>query len=320
MTGRHIEHVAHAEQLLRSLFAENGAAVDLGSDLKTDTGREVGFDYAGNDVNRRSLRRQNQVNAGRARHLRQTLNRRFHFLAGHQHQIGHFVDHDHNIRQRSQIQLLLFKKRRPGIWIKTSLHRAHAAFPAGPQFRKLFVVTGNVADIELSHRPVAVFHFLDRPFQTENRFGRIGNHRRQQMRNAVVNRKLQHFRVDHDQFAFIRPHPVQKRQNHRIHTHRFARTGGTGYQQVRHFGQIGINVFAADVFAQNHVKGILAVLKTFALEQFAQPDDLAGGVRQFDADGVGTGNHRNPHRNRGHRTGRSPAPFWYRAPVPVHRG
>ena len=55
----------------------------------------------GDDVDRRPLRRQDQVNADRARHLRQAANRFFHFVAGHHHQVGEFVDHDDDERQRA---------------------------------------------------------------------------------------------------------------------------------------------------------------------------------------------------------------------------
>src|SRR5499433_1152697 len=40
----HVEHVALAEQLLGTLLAQNGAAVDLGGDLERDTSREIRLD------------------------------------------------------------------------------------------------------------------------------------------------------------------------------------------------------------------------------------------------------------------------------------
>ena len=53
---------------------------------------------------------------------------RFNFLAGHQHQISHFIHHNHNIRQRRQIQLLLFKNRLTRFCIKPRLYRAFNHF------------------------------------------------------------------------------------------------------------------------------------------------------------------------------------------------
>ena len=96
----HVQHVALAQQLLGALLAQDGAAVDLRRDLEADAGREIGLDRAGDDVDRRALRRHDDVDAGGARHLRQALDRAFDVLAGDQHQVGHFVDHDHDIGQR----------------------------------------------------------------------------------------------------------------------------------------------------------------------------------------------------------------------------
>src|SRR6202034_3774911 len=90
-TTRHVEHVALSEQLLRAHFAENGAAVDLRGDLERDAGREVRLDRAGNDIDRRTLRGEDHMQAGGARHLCEALYRAFDVLAGDHHQVGHFV-------------------------------------------------------------------------------------------------------------------------------------------------------------------------------------------------------------------------------------
>ena len=46
----HVEHVAHSEQLFGALLAQNRTAVDLRGDLEGNSGREVGLDGAGDDV------------------------------------------------------------------------------------------------------------------------------------------------------------------------------------------------------------------------------------------------------------------------------
>jgi hypothetical protein len=94
----HVEHVALAEQLFGALLAKDGAAVDLRRDLEGDAGREVGLDRAGDDVDRRALRRHDHVDAGGARHLREALDRAFDVLAGDHHQVGHLVDDDDDDR------------------------------------------------------------------------------------------------------------------------------------------------------------------------------------------------------------------------------
>ena len=186
LSGRHVQHIAHAEQLFGTLFAQNGTAVDFGSDLKADTGREIGFNRAGNDVDGRPLGGHDQMQAGGARHLGQALDCGFNVFAGNQHKVCHFVNDNYNIRQRREVKFLFFENRFAGFGVEACLYRAFDFFAAGFQFLKFLVVTGNVADIELSHGAVTVFHFLNRPFEADNGFGRVGNDRRQQMRNAVV--------------------------------------------------------------------------------------------------------------------------------------
>jgi hypothetical protein len=98
----HVEHVALAQQLLGALLAQDRAAVDLRGDLEGDPGREVRLDRAGDHVDRRALRRQHDVDARRARHLGQALDRALDLLAGHHHQVGHLVDDHHDIGQGSR--------------------------------------------------------------------------------------------------------------------------------------------------------------------------------------------------------------------------
>src|SRR2546430_2077592 len=64
---RLIQHVAAAQQLLGATGVENDAAVDLRADCERDTRRDVGLDEACDDVGRRSLCGDDQVDADRAR-------------------------------------------------------------------------------------------------------------------------------------------------------------------------------------------------------------------------------------------------------------
>jgi hypothetical protein len=110
-TALHIKHVALAEQLLGSLLAQDRSAVDLGGHLEGNAGREIRLDGAGDDIDRGALRRQNDVDAGRPRHLRQALDRALDVLARDHHQIGHLVHNHHDIRQRLEVELLLLVDR-----------------------------------------------------------------------------------------------------------------------------------------------------------------------------------------------------------------
>ena len=71
----------------------------LRRDLEGDARRDVGLDQAGDHVDRRALRGQDQVDAGGARLLRQARDQLLDLLADHHHQVGELVDDHHDQRQ-----------------------------------------------------------------------------------------------------------------------------------------------------------------------------------------------------------------------------
>ena len=64
--------------------------------LEGDARRNVRLDEAGDHVDRRTLRGEDQVDAGRARLLREARDQLLDLLAGDHHQVGELVDHDHD--------------------------------------------------------------------------------------------------------------------------------------------------------------------------------------------------------------------------------
>src|SRR5436189_140458 len=67
---RQVKHVAGADQRFGARLVEDGARVDSRRHLESDARRNVGLDEAGDAIDRRSLRRQYQVDAGGTRLLR----------------------------------------------------------------------------------------------------------------------------------------------------------------------------------------------------------------------------------------------------------
>src|SRR5262249_12089806 len=65
--GWQIEHIAPAQQALSAAHIDNGARVYSRGYHKGDTCRDVGFDQAGNDIHRWTLRSDHQVDAGGTR-------------------------------------------------------------------------------------------------------------------------------------------------------------------------------------------------------------------------------------------------------------
>ncbi len=299
----HVEHVAHAEQLFTALLAQDRAAVDLGCHLERDAGREVGLDRAGDDVDRGALCGHDDVDAGGARHLGEPLDRAFDVLAGNHHEVGHFVDDDDDIGDRLEIEFLGFVDRLAGLAVEAGLHRAGQDLALGDRLFDAAVEAVDVAHADLRHLLVALFHLAHRPFQRHDGLLRVGDHRREQMRNAVIDRQFEHFRVDHDQPAFFRREPVDQRQDEGVDGDRFTGAGGTGDQKVGHLGEVDHHRLAADGLTERDGELGLVAIEVLAADQFAQIDGLAPLVRQFDADGVAAGNDGDAGGDRAHRTG-----------------
>ena len=123
------------------------------------------------------------------------------------------------------------------------------------------------------------------------------------MRNAVVDRELEHLRVDHDQAALLGLEPVEQAHHHGVDRHRLARAGGAGDQQMRHAGEVDDHRLAADRLAERDGEAVLRLLEILARQQLAQIDGLAPLVGQLDADHVAPLHDRDAGRDRRHRTG-----------------
>ncbi len=96
----------------------------LRGDVEGDPRRQVRLDHAGDDIDRRPLRRHDQVDARRARLLREPLDQEFDFLASGHHQVGKFVDDHHDLRHGFVGEALFLILRLAGHRVVTDLHLA----------------------------------------------------------------------------------------------------------------------------------------------------------------------------------------------------
>ena len=69
------------------------------------------------------------------------------------------------------------------------------------------------------------------------------------MREAIEDFKFHDLGVDHDESEVFRALRIEDRGDDGIDTNRFARAGSAGDEQVRHFGQVGDERGAGNVFA-----------------------------------------------------------------------
>ena len=91
------QHVTLADELVGARGIEDGLGIHTRLHAEGDTRREVGLDAAGNDVHRRTLRGDDQVDADSAGQLGQTGKRLFHLAAGRHNQVAKLIDNHHNV-------------------------------------------------------------------------------------------------------------------------------------------------------------------------------------------------------------------------------
>jgi len=278
-SARHIEHVTHAKELLGPHLAQDRTAVDFRGHLEGNPRREVRLDRAGDDIDRRTLCRHDQVNTRGPRHLRQTLDAGFDLFARDHHQVGHLI-HDHDdIGQRFGLEFIRLKDRLARIFVKAGLDGAAEHLSLGQGLADTTVIAFDVAHAHLGHLAIALFHLAHGPLQRDNGLFRVGHNGGQQMRDAVIDRQFQHLGVDHDHPAFFRRQLVQQRQDHCVDRNGFTRTSGPRDQQVRHLGKVRDHRVTANVFAQGQRQAHGAVAEITRSEDFTQHDFLAVLVR-----------------------------------------
>ena len=112
------------------------------------------------------------------------------------------------------------------------------------------VVAREVARADPVHELVAPVHLSHAPRKRVHRLLHVGDDRREQMRDVLVDRELQHLRVDQDEPDRARLRLVEEREDHRVQRHRLARTRGARDQQVRHPRQVRDHRVARDVLAE----------------------------------------------------------------------
>ena len=226
LVGGHgmVQHIAVADQIFRAAHVQNGTGVNLRGNRKRDAAGDIVFDGAGNDVYRRALGGKNHVHTRRTRHRRQPSDGILHFLGRGDHQIRHFVDHNHNA--------------------------AHLLKFAG--FLRQTVVIGDVSHAALLEHTVALEHFAHRPLQCARCLFGFAHYRHQQMGNAVVHIEFDGFGVDEHHAHFGGRVFVENTHENGIDTDRFTRTGGTRDEQMRHFREVTKYNMSLDVLAECH--------------------------------------------------------------------
>ena len=109
-----------------------------------DARREVRLDHAGDHVDARPLRREDDVHAGGARLLREAGDADLDVLALLHHQVGELVDHDHDVGQLLGRQL--------GVGLLVAVGPSQISSPFGPMLRTLPARLGTSCSTGISPR------------------------------------------------------------------------------------------------------------------------------------------------------------------------
>jgi hypothetical protein len=102
--------------------------------------------------------------------------------------------------------------------------------------------------------------------------------------NVVVHAQFEHFRVNHDQPAIVRCHPVEQREDHAVEADRLARAGGARDQEVRHRSEVGNDRVAGDILAEDQRQRHVLVGVSLAADQLREGHRFSLRVRKLDAD------------------------------------
>src|SRR5690606_3082308 len=120
-------------------------------------------------VDRGALGGHDQMNAGRAALLAEPLDQDLDFLADRYHQVGQFIDDQHDLRQDVEIELFLDYHFLARFGIEPGLDSAAEWLALGLRGLDLFVEAADVAYADVAHHAVAALHLLDRPLERADR-------------------------------------------------------------------------------------------------------------------------------------------------------
>ncbi len=209
--GAEQEHVALADEPLGALLVEDHAAVGGARHREREAGRHVGLDDAGDDVDRRALGGDDEVDADGAGHLGDAADRVLDVARRHHHEVGQLVDHHEDERQA--------RERAHDLAARRHVVGQVAAVVGG-------VVAGDVAEADLGEQVVAALHLPHRPGQRVGGLLRVGDHLGEQVRQPVVLPHLDPLGVDEDHAHLVGRRAHEDRGDDRVEAARLARAGG----------------------------------------------------------------------------------------------
>ena len=136
----------------------------------------------------------------------------------------------------------------------------------------------------LSQIIVTRIHFAHDPFESLGGLLRIGDNRRNQVRNAFVNRQFHALGINQDHAHLLGRRTHHDRRNHRIHEARLTGTRLASDQHVRSLCEVRDNVPAFDVLTHADDQRMLVTHSSAGTQYVTQRHVFAVSVRNFNAD------------------------------------
>src|SRR5690606_2497048 len=188
----------------------------------------VRLDDAGDDVDRRALRGEDQVDPRGTGELGDALDRGLDVAGGDHHEVRELVDDHQQVRVGGQAPLAAGGD--------LHLPGAHG-----------LVEVVDVLEPEGGEVVVAGVHLLDYPLERLGGLLRVGDDRGDQVRDALVDGELHALGIHQHHPHLLRGGAHEDRGDHRVDEARLAGAGGARDQQVRHLGEVRDDVAALDV-------------------------------------------------------------------------
>ncbi len=221
------------------------------------------------------------MDSDRARLLRQHRQRRLDLGLHRHHEIGELVDDDDDVGNDSSLVLELLERHFVSLRVLELL-----------SFVDLAVEILDVARAIRGQQLVAILHLEHRPLEHGGGVTIVGDDLVPQVRKNIVNRELDHFRIDHQEAQRRRRVAINEARDQRVDADRFSRSRRSGDQQVGHFRQIGDDRPALEILPERDRQGRANGLEFARLDQLTERHHLGGRIWDFDADGAPARNRR----------------------------
>jgi hypothetical protein len=188
--------------------------------------REVRLDETGDHVHRGTLGREDQVDADRARLLRQHRERRFHFALHRHHEVGQLVHDDDDVGQHAFRVHLRLRRGWRGVG-RFGIHRRQVAhrgrrMPEWLPFMHLAIEVGYIARAVGVQETVAPAHFPHRPLEHRGRVAAVGHHLVPHVGQRIVHAELDHLWIHHQEPEVARGVAVHQPGDERVDGDRLA--------------------------------------------------------------------------------------------------